>query len=126
MNSLEISPTIIVENNALGAMAGSDLGFWLGKTPDATTEDKAKLAHDTAKGSSIISAQQAERLALAVLRTIVSSSYPTRLPQAATEHHSIRRKTAINLSCQFPNHDRFYAFHRLDSLPATGCKQGRF
>ncbi|MFG1172490.1 hemagglutinin repeat-containing protein [Erwiniaceae bacterium CAU 1747] len=45
-----------VENNSLGAMGGSDLGFWLGKTPDATTEEKAKLAGDIAKGNTVVSA----------------------------------------------------------------------
>ncbi|UBB14040.1 VENN motif pre-toxin domain-containing protein [Pantoea eucrina] len=56
-----------VENNALGAMAGSDLGFWLGKTPDATTEDKAKLAGDIAKGNAIVSAELAGTVGLGVL-----------------------------------------------------------
>lgn len=57
----------VVENNALGAMAGSDLGFWLGKTPDATTEDKAKLAGNIAKGNAIVSAELAGTVGLGVL-----------------------------------------------------------
>lgn len=56
-----------VENNALGAAAGSDLGFWLGKTPDATAEDKAKLAGDIAKGNAIVSAELAGSVGLGVL-----------------------------------------------------------
>lgn len=54
----------VVENNALGAAAGSGLGFWLGKTPDATTEDKAKLAGDIAKGNIIVSAELAGTVGL--------------------------------------------------------------
>ena len=56
-----------VENNALGAAAGSDLGFWLGKTPDTTTEDKAKLTGDIAKGNAIVSAELAGTFGLGVL-----------------------------------------------------------
>ncbi|URQ61538.1 hypothetical protein LQ939_04190 [Pantoea alhagi] len=56
-----------MENNALGAMAGSDLGFWLGKTPDATTEDKAKLAGDIAKGNAIVSAGVASTVGVGAL-----------------------------------------------------------
>ena len=56
-----------VENNSLGAMAGSDLGFWLGKTQDATTEDKAKLAGDIAQGNAIVSAELAGTVGLGVL-----------------------------------------------------------
>lgn len=44
-----------MENNALGAAAGSDLGFWLGKISGATAEDKAKLAGDIAKGNTVVS-----------------------------------------------------------------------
>ncbi len=58
---------VTVENNALGAMAGSDLGFWLRKTTDATTEDKAKLAGDIAKGNTIVSAELAGTIGLGVL-----------------------------------------------------------
>lgn len=50
-----------------GAMAGSDLGFWLGKTPDATTEDKAKLAGNIAKGNAIVSPGQAGTVGLGLL-----------------------------------------------------------
>ena len=46
-----------VENNNMGALAGSDLGFWLGKTPDATTEEKAELAGKVAKGKGVVSAR---------------------------------------------------------------------
>ncbi|MGD8206429.1 VENN motif pre-toxin domain-containing protein, partial [Pantoea sp. FN0305] len=56
-----------VENNTLGAMAGSDLGFWLGKTPDATAEDKAKLAGDIAKGNAIVSAGVASTVGVGAL-----------------------------------------------------------
>ncbi|MGD8163126.1 hypothetical protein [Pantoea sp. FN0307] len=48
-------------------MAGSGLGFWLGKTPDAATEDKAKLAGDIAKGNAIVSAELAGTVGLGVL-----------------------------------------------------------
>ena len=54
----------VAENNALGATAGSDLGFWLGKTPDTTTEDKAKLAGEIAKGNTIVSAELAGTVGL--------------------------------------------------------------
>lgn len=56
-----------VENNALGAAAGAGLGFWLGKTPDATAEDKAKMAGDIAKGNAIVSAELAGSVGLGVL-----------------------------------------------------------
>ena len=57
----------IVENNALSAIPGSDLGLWLGKTPDATTEDKAKLAGDIAKGNAIASADLAGTVGLGIV-----------------------------------------------------------
>ena len=43
-----------VENNAL--TAGSDLGFWLGKTPDCDTTCKANIAEGVAKGNLIVAA----------------------------------------------------------------------
>ncbi|MTD39949.1 pretoxin [Erwinia sp. CPCC 100877] len=43
-----------VENNAMGA--GSDLGFWLGKTPDCDTACKAGIAKGIAEGNLIVSA----------------------------------------------------------------------
>ncbi|MBK0035810.1 hemagglutinin repeat-containing protein [Erwinia sp. S43] len=43
------------DNNALGA-AGSDLGFWLGKTPDCDTACKANIAAGVAKGNLIVAA----------------------------------------------------------------------
>lgn len=48
-------------------MAGSDLGFWLGKTSGATTEDKAKLAGDIAKDNAIVPAELAGTFGLNVL-----------------------------------------------------------
>ncbi|MDU4092038.1 MAG: adhesin [Pantoea sp.] len=48
-------------------MAGSGLGFWLGETPDATAEDKAKMAGDIAKGNAIVSAELAGTVVLDVL-----------------------------------------------------------
>lgn len=48
-------------------MAGSDLGFWLGKTPDATTTDKSKLAGDIVKGNAVVSAEMAGTVGLGVL-----------------------------------------------------------
>ncbi|MBF7995940.1 VENN motif pre-toxin domain-containing protein [Rahnella laticis] len=43
-----------VENNALAA--GSDLGFWLGKTPDCDTQCKAGIAKGVAEGNLVVSA----------------------------------------------------------------------
>ncbi|MDR7345740.1 hypothetical protein J2X14_004206 [Pantoea alhagi] len=57
----------IVENNTLGAMVGSGLGFWLGKTPNVTAEVKAKMAGDIAKGNAIVSAELAGTVGLGVL-----------------------------------------------------------
>lgn len=48
-------------------MAGSDLGFWLSKIPAVTTEDKAKLAGDIAKGNAVVSAELAGTVGLGVL-----------------------------------------------------------
>ncbi|MEN3753901.1 VENN motif pre-toxin domain-containing protein [Mangrovibacter sp. SLW1] len=45
-----------VENNSLGAMSGSGLGFWLGKTPDCDTACKANIAKGVAKGNLVVSA----------------------------------------------------------------------
>jgi filamentous hemagglutinin len=45
-----------VENNALGAAAGSDLGFWFGKTPDCDTACKANIAKGVAEGNLVVSA----------------------------------------------------------------------
>ncbi|WP_241650132.1 hypothetical protein [Rosenbergiella collisarenosi] len=56
-----------MSNNALGATSGSDLGFWLGKTPDATTGDKAKLVGDIAKGNAIVSADLAGTVGLGIV-----------------------------------------------------------
>lgn len=44
----------VFENNALGA--GSDLGFWLGKTPDCDTACEANIAKGVAEGNLIVSA----------------------------------------------------------------------
>ncbi|PQQ35787.1 hemagglutinin, partial [Photorhabdus luminescens] len=41
---------------ALGAAAGSDLGFWLSKTPDCDTTCKANIAKGIADGNLIVSA----------------------------------------------------------------------
>ncbi|MEY8772367.1 hypothetical protein AB6T85_18335 [Erwinia sp. ACCC 02193] len=57
----------IAENNSLGAMGGSDLGFWLGKIPDATAEDKVKLAADIVKGNAVVSVHLAGTVGLGVL-----------------------------------------------------------
>lgn len=51
----------------MGAMSGSDLGFWLGKTPDCDTACKAQLAGDLAKGNAKISAELAGTVGLGVL-----------------------------------------------------------
>lgn len=48
-------------------MSSSDLGFWLGKTPDAKTEDKAKLVGDIAKGNAIVSADLAGTVGLGIV-----------------------------------------------------------
>ena len=41
------------ENNAFGGAAGSDLGFWFGKTPDCDTACKTEIAAGVAKGNLI-------------------------------------------------------------------------
>ena len=56
-----------VENNALGSMAGSDLGFWLGKSPDCDINCKAKIAGGVAKGNAIVSAELAGTVGLGVV-----------------------------------------------------------
>ena len=40
----------------MGAAAGSDLGFWLGKTPDCDTTCKAGIAKGVAEGNLVVSA----------------------------------------------------------------------
>jgi len=57
----------VVENNALGSMAGSDLGFWLGKSPDCDINCKAKIAGGVAKGNAIVSAELAGTVGLGVV-----------------------------------------------------------
>ncbi|WP_448511448.1 hypothetical protein [Photorhabdus laumondii] len=47
---------VVADNNALGAAAGSDLGFWLSKTPDCDTTCKANIAKGIADGNLIVSA----------------------------------------------------------------------
>ncbi|WP_265910032.1 hypothetical protein, partial [Erwinia billingiae] len=47
--------------------AGSDLGFWLGKTPDCDTACKAELAGDVAKGNAVVSADLVGTVGLGVL-----------------------------------------------------------
>lgn len=62
------SDEVVVENNSLGgAAAGSGLGMWLGKIPDAGIEEKAQLAGDIAKGNAKISAHLAGTIGLATL-----------------------------------------------------------
>lgn len=43
---------IILENNNLGI--GSDLGFWLGRTPDCDSTCKANIAKGVAEGNLIV------------------------------------------------------------------------
>ncbi len=43
------------ENNDMGMMAGSDLGFWLSKANDCDTACKAKIAEQNARGGLVIS-----------------------------------------------------------------------
>lgn len=38
----------------MDAMAGSDLGFWLGNTPCATAEDKAEFLGEVARGNIVV------------------------------------------------------------------------
>ncbi|EQB98698.1 TNT domain-containing protein [Photorhabdus temperata] len=47
---------VVADNNALGAAAGSDLGFWLAKTPDCDTTCKANIAKGIADGNLVVSA----------------------------------------------------------------------
>jgi filamentous hemagglutinin len=49
-----------VENNAYGAIAGTDLGFWFGKTPDCDTACKANIAKGVAQGNLVVSAGEAD------------------------------------------------------------------
>ncbi len=54
-----------MENNSLGAAAGS--GLWLREIPDADVEETAELAGDIAKGNAKVSAHLAGTVGLAML-----------------------------------------------------------
>ena len=56
-----------VENNAFGASAGTNLGFWFSQTPDCDTDCKGKLAEDVAKGNAVVSAHLAGTVGLGIL-----------------------------------------------------------
>ncbi|UJR54626.1 hemagglutinin repeat-containing protein [Dickeya zeae] len=56
-----------VENNALGADAGTGLGFWFGKSPDCDTGCKAKVVKETAEGNAVVSAGIANATGVATL-----------------------------------------------------------
>ncbi|MGS3540967.1 hypothetical protein ACB371_03555 [Klebsiella pneumoniae] len=56
-----------MENNAFGASAGTNLGFWFSQTPDCDTDYKGKLAEDVAEGNAVVSAHQADTVGLGIL-----------------------------------------------------------
>lgn len=56
-----------MENNAFGASAGTNLGFWFSQTPDCDTDYKRKLAEDVAEGNAVVSAHQADTVGLGIL-----------------------------------------------------------
>ena len=56
-----------VENNALGADAGTAFGFWFGKIPDCDTACKAEIAKETAEGNAVVSAGIANTAGVAAL-----------------------------------------------------------
>ena len=56
-----------MENNAFGANAGTNLGFWFSQTPDCDTDCKGKLAENVAKGNAVVSAHLADTVGLGIL-----------------------------------------------------------
>ncbi|WP_437216576.1 VENN motif pre-toxin domain-containing protein [Pectobacterium sp. LFLA-215] len=69
-----------VDNNALGADAGTALGFWFGKSPDCDTDCKAKVVKETAEGNAVVSAGIANTAGVAALSGPLAAGIRNSIP----------------------------------------------